>query len=172
MADAINLSGMLGSVKATTLGKAKPNLELKEVAQPATQTHYFRMENGEAKIPRVRKSSNVWPEWFEALKAPEVAYFFVQDDGKGLPVQYNEEKELFVDEEGNEYTGDNVVEMGKPDSKTLEGSPEAMQALQNAITRFNTKTGKKLAIRFVKDVREQGGNGKTITAVREVYRVR
>ena len=165
--NAINISGMLATVKPTQLGKPKADLSL-NVAKASMKL--FRVEDGQVKIPRKRATSDQWPEWFGELEAPKVQFFFVKSESEGIPVTYNEETELFVDEDGNEYTGSNVVEMAEPDGREIEGTPEALVALRNAITRFNTKTGKKLSTRFVKAQRDS--SGRTIRQTEVVYRVR
>lgn len=160
-------SNMLATIKPTALGKPKADLSL-NVAKIAFKL--LPVRDGEAKAPRQRANANVWPDWFDTMEAPKVLHFFLKSESEGIPVDYNEEKGLFVDEEGNEYTGDNVVEMADPDAREVSGTTDAIQNLQNAVTRFNAKTGKKLAIRFVKDQRDS--SGRTIQATRAVIRVR
>lgn len=163
----INISGMLATVKPTQLGKPKADLSL-SVAKGAMQA--FRVEAGQVKIPRKRATSDQWPEWFGELEAPEVKFYHVVSDTEAYEVTFDEESQLFSDENGNQYTGQSVVEMATPDSREVEGSPEALVALRNAITRFNTKTGKKLATRFVKAQRDS--SGRTIRQTEAVYRVK
>lgn len=165
--NAINISGMLATVKPTELGKPKKDLSL-AVAKASAQL--FRVENDKVKIPRKRATSDQWPEWFAELEAPTMHYYFVKSENEGIPVTWDESAELFTDADGNQYTGENVVEMAQPDAREVAGTPDALVALRNAITRFNTKTGKKLATRFVKAQRDS--SGRTIHQTEMVYRVK
>lgn len=158
---------LIATVRPTALGKPKVDTTL-QVAKAASKL--FEMVNGEVKVPRKRATSEVWPEWFEELEAPKVIYLFIKDAATQIPVTYDEGTELFSDEEGNTYTGDNVVEYADPDAREVKGSMEALQQLRNAITRFNTKTGKKLGTRFVKAQRDSAG--RTIEQTEMVYRLR
>lgn len=162
-----DFSQMIATVRPTQLGKPKADLSL-DVRKVATKL--FRVEAGEVKVPRKRATSDQWPEWFQTLEAPKVLYFHVPDENTQIEVTYDEATELFRDEDGNQYTGDNVVEMADPDGREVEGTTEALQQLRNAITRFNTKTGKKLATRFVKAQRD--GSGRTIRQTEMVYRLK
>lgn len=163
----MDISGLIRTVRPTTLGKKAPDLSLD--VRKASQK-LFRVENGEVKVPRKRATSEQWPAWFEQLEAPKVLYFYVPDEQTQIPVTYDEATELFRDEDGNTYTGDNVAEMADPDAREVTGGPEALQQLRNAITRFNNKTGKRLATRFVSAKRDS--SGRTIEQTETVYRLR
>jgi len=174
----IDDASLLSVLRPTSLGKPKADLSL-NVSKASGKL--FRVENGEIKVPRKRQTSDVWPEWFNDMEAPEVLYFYIDqskpegDPDRAIPVTYNEETELFEHkaEDGTvlaQYTGENVAEMAQPDVREVSGTTEAMANLQNAVTRFNTKTGKKLVVRFVKDERDK--SGRTLHATRAVIRVR
>lgn len=161
-------SNLIRTIKATQLGKKAPDLSL-QVKEASKQL--FAVVGGEVKVPRKRATSDVWPQWFEELSAPKILYFFAPNDGSDpIPVTYDEETELFQGEDGNTYTGDNVVEMADPDVREVTGSMEALQKLHNAMTRFNNKTGKRLASRFVKAQRDS--SGRTVEQTEAIYRLR
>jgi hypothetical protein len=173
-----NSDNRLSVLRPTMLGKPKADLSL-SVAKASHKL--FRVENGEVKVPRQRRTSEQWPEWFNELDAPKMLYFYVDnskpegDPERAIPVEYNEQTELFEhkSEDGTviaQYTGDNVAEMADPDAREVSGTTEAIAQLQNAVTRFNTKTGKRLVVRFVKDERDK--SGRTLNATRAVIRVR
>lgn len=162
----INVNNLITTVRPTQLGKKQADLTL-DVRKAAAGL--FRMEGGEVKVPRKRATSDKWPDWFESLEAPAVVYIWT-DGQTQKTVQWDEEAQLFHDEDGNQYTGDNVVEAASPDGREVEGTTEALQQLRNAITRFNGKTGKKLATRFVKAQRD--ASGRTIRQTEMVYRIR
>lgn len=180
----VSLAGMISTVKPTTLGQKKVDTS---VAVTNIARKLFAVEAGQVKVPRKRQTSEVWPQWFEALEAPAILYFYfspgvTQSEDNAIPVKYDEKTELFyaIDDEGNEklddngrreeYTGDNVVEMASPDGREVESTMEGLQQLRNAITRFNTKTGKKLATRFVSAQRDQ--SGRTLRQKEVVYRLK
>lgn len=178
MADKIDNANLLSVLRPTTLGKPKADLS---VSVSKASTKLFRVENGEVKVPRQRRTSEQWPDWFNELDAPKMLYFYIDttkaedDPERAIPVEYNEATELFEhkDEDGTvlaQYTGDNVAEMANPDAREVSGTTEAMANLQNAVTRFNNKTGKRLVVRFVKDERDK--SGRTLHATRAVIRVR
>lgn len=170
-----NISNLIRTITPTQLGK-KPKATVNDlqVAKSAS-AKFFQVIGGEVKVPRKRQTSEQWPEWFAELEAPTILYFYMEEGKEPIQVHYNEESELFEakDEEGNvtaQYTGDNVAEMANPDVREVSGPPEALQQLRNAITQFNTKTGKKLATRFVKAKRDS--SGRTIEQTEAVYRLR
>lgn len=169
-----DMANLIRTIKPTTLGKKKASIEDLQVAKAATAS-FFQVVNGEVKVPRKRATSEQWPSWFETLDAPTVLYFYVEEGKEPLQVHYNEEAELFehIAEDGTvlaQYTGDNVQEMANPDVREVTGSMESLQQLRNAITRFNNKTGKRLATRFVKAKRDS--SGRTIEQTEAVYRLR
>lgn len=169
----IQTSNLIRTIRATQLGKKAPDLSL-QVKEASKQL--FAVIGGEVKVPRKRATSEVWPEWFEALEAPRILYFFAPNDGtEPVQVEWNEELGLFEgpeDENGkrDQYTGDTVVEMADPDAREVEGTMEALQKLRNAITRFNNKTGKRLATRFVSAQRDS--SGRTVQQKELVYRLK
>jgi hypothetical protein len=175
MADKVN--AMTSIIRPTQLGKSKPDLKL-SVAKVGARL--FRVEDGEVKVPRKRRGTDDSEyAWFEELEAPKTMYVFLADPGKpedAIEVEWNEDIQLFEAKEPNEdgsrdqYTGDNVMEVGLPDARQIEGTPEAINKLQAAVSRFNNRTGKRLVVRFVKDERDK--SGRTLVATREVYRTR
>lgn len=165
----VDISNMLRTIKPTSLGKKKASIEDLQVAKSASKS-FFQVVGGEVKVPRKRATSEQWPAWFEQLEAPTVLYFYMEEGKEPVQVEYDEESEIFTAEDGSQYTGDNVAEMANPDVREVTGSPEALQQLRNAITRFNSKTGKKLATRFVKAKRDS--SGRTIEQTEAVYRLR
>lgn len=173
----INLGNMLATVTKSNLGRKQSDLTLK-VAQVAQRM--FRAEDGEIKVPRKRRGADDTEyAWLQDLDAPKTLFVFLADPSKpedAIEVEWvadetHENGGDFVDAEGNHYdnTG-NIVEMGIPDAREITGSPEAINKLQAAVSRFNNKTGKKVVVRFVKDTRDK--SGRTLEATREVYRVR
>lgn len=169
-------SNLITTVKPTSLGKKVPDLKV-DVRQVAAK--YFRMEGGEVKVPRKRQTSEIWKTeypWFEELGAPETVYIW--SDGKEqIPVTWEADEDdgeggkgIFMDADGNKYDGSNVMEAANPDARAVEGTPEALQRLRNAITQFNNKTGKRLATRFESAQRDK--SGRTIVQTEVVYRVK
>lgn len=166
----INTAHLLTTVKPTQLGKPKADLSI-NVTKAAAQI--FRMEEGQVKVPRKRASAeSKYAEtyaWFNELEAPQTVYLWT-DGTKQVEVTWDEEAQLFHDAEGNQYTGDAVMECGIPDAREVTGSMEALAQLKNAVTWFNNKTGKKLATRFVKATRDK--SGRTVEQTEAVYRLR
>lgn len=168
---------MIQNIKPTTLGKTAPDMVVKVATIGAKM---FRVEGNEVKVPRKRRSTDdTQYEWLGDLAAPKILYVFLPDPSKpetALEVEWNDELQLFegpADPETgkrDQYTGDNVMEVGIPDARRVEASPEAMNKLHSAINRFNAKTGKRVITRMVEDKRD-AKTGRTLLQVREVYRV-
>lgn len=172
----LDLGNALATITRSNLGKKQSDLTLK-VAQVAQRM--FRAEDGEIKVPRKRRGADDTEyAWLQDLDAPKTLFVYMPDPAKpeeAIEVEWNEEAQLFESkaEDGTvtqyENTG-NIMEMGIPDAREITGSPEAINKLQAAVSRFNNKTGKKVVVRFVKDTRDK--SGRTLEATREVYRVR
>lgn len=172
-----SLGSRLVSVTPAQLNRPKADPGKVEVRMP-TERRTFVVQNGQVKIPRQRANAMVWPEWFDALQAPVKQWLYmapgVTDPNQAIEVTYDEENDIFhgpTKEDGthDSYDWSNVYEVATPDEREVAGTLAEMKALQNAISRFNAKSGKKLIQRLVRQER-LGLSGPTVREVRLISR--
>lgn len=176
-------TSLITTFRPTTVGKPKPDTSF-TITKPAKRL--FKMEAGEAKVPRKRQGVDSKYEteyaFFNEMEAPTTVYVVLADDGSQIQVEWDETYQnedgstgIWHDADGNLYDKDasQVMEGGYVDERNITGTPEAMVQLQNAITWFNNRNrdkGIRLAKRFVAAKRDK--TGRTVEQTEAVFRTR
>ncbi len=82
----------------------------------------------------------------------------LQDDGTYKTEQVDQDDVLFQSEDGSQWTPEHVKPLVDYDHCTMEGTPEVLNKMYNAASRFSKATGKGLIVRQESQNEDERGN--------------